>query len=92
MAIWQPCSRRTRQIDSTTCPLEPTDLRLEFLDLSQFLLGGALALSTVDLGLNHPAAHRLLADALTSRDGLRRGRKRRVTTAGAPAPAARTAP
>ena len=52
--------------------LEPADLGLERLDLSQLLAGRALALPAIDLGLDHPATHRLLAQAL-----------RRATTAAA---------
>ena len=41
---------------------QPAVLGLQRLDLGQLLAGRALALAAVDLGLDHPAAHRLLAD------------------------------
>lgn len=51
--------------------LEPPDLGLELLDLSQLLGRGALALPAVDLGLDHPATHGLLPEPLAASDGLR---------------------
>jgi len=56
-------------------------LGLQSLDLGQLLGGRTVAFSAVDLGLDHPPAHRLLADTeLLARS--RRSRQRRILPEG----------
>lgn len=71
--------------EESRCPAEnlrvfaqPTLLGLECLDLSQRLGRGALALTAVNLGLDHPAAYGLLADAQLLGHDSRSGRERGV--------------
>jgi len=56
--------------------LQPADLGLARLDLDQLLGGGAVSLAAVDLGLDHPATHRLLADTELLGHSCRGGRQR----------------
>jgi hypothetical protein len=58
--------------------LQPADLRLEIPDLSQLLTGRPRPMAIIDLGLNHPASHRLLTQPLTARHHRGRSRQRRV--------------
>jgi len=60
--------------------LQQADLGLARLDLDQLLGGGAVSLAAVDLGLDHPATHRLLADTELLGHSCRGGRQRGVPT------------
>ena len=57
-----PSEENRRRLEHRVVLLESADLRLQRLDLGQLLAAGPRPLNVVDLGLNHPPAHRLLAN------------------------------